>query len=172
MTYKLNKITVMIVEEAQEMFELTRAVLQTFGINRIISANNADSGFRKFCNYNPDLIILDWLEGDAYEQHESDGLALVKKIRHDNKSPNPFVPIILMTGYSIKRNIRLARDKGATEFIAKPFTAKTLYSKIEHIIERPRKFVKTPNFFGPDRRRQEASYGGEEKRLNDVILPQ
>ncbi len=170
MSYKLDTITVMIVEEAQEMFELTRAVLQTFGVTNIISANSINSGFRKFCNYNPDLVILDWLEGDLGANSDSSGLKLIQHIRKDKRSPNQFVPIIMMTGYSIKRNISLARDNGATEFIAKPYTAETLYKKIEHIIEQPRKFVKTPNFFGPDRRRHDILYKGEERRAIDIVM--
>ena len=172
MSYKLDQITVLIVEDAQEMFELTRAVLQTFGINRIVSANSFNSGFRKFCNYNPDLVILDWLDDDEDEDvsENGNGLKLLEYIRKSDKSPNPFVPVILMTGYSIRRNIQLARDKGATEFIAKPFTANTLYKKIEHIIEEPRSFVKTPDFFGPDRRRKNRIYDGPERRKSDIVL--
>lgn len=130
------------------MFEITRAVLQTFGINSTISANDLRSGWRKFCNYNPDLVIIDWLENDSLEDQGAitDGLKLMHAIRHDDKSPNKFVPAIMMTGYSIKRNINLARDYGATEFIAKPFTAETLYRKMEHIIEHPRRFVRAPGF--------------------------
>lgn len=162
--YKFNKITALIVEEAQEMFELTRAVLQTFGINHIISANTASSAYRKFSNYNPDLIILDWLEDDSNNDENTTSMKLVKNIRKSPKSPNPFVPIIVMTGYSIQKNVELARDCGATEFIAKPYTAKTLYKKIENIIENPRIFIKSNNFFGPDRRRKNEPYTGVDRR--------
>lgn len=172
MGYKLSNITVLIVDDAQEMFEITRSVLQTFGINRIISAHDLRSGFRKFYNYNPDLVIVDWLEnmdlsGDV---EMADGLKLVQAIRQDPKSPNPYVPIIMMTGYTIRKNIDLARDIGATEFIAKPFTADTLCKKIEHIIEKPRRFVKAPDFFGPDRRRQDVPFNGIERRADDLVF--
>ena len=97
MAYKFNKITVLIVEDTQEMFEITRAVLQTFGINSTISANDLRSGWRKFCNYNPDLVIIDWLENGMLEEQGviSDGLKLMHAIRHDDKSPNKFVPAIM-----------------------------------------------------------------------------
>lgn len=172
MSYKLSNITVLIVEEAQEMFEITRSVLQTFGINRIISAHDMRGGFRKFCNYNPDLVIVDWLENiDISDKKDmADGLKLVQSIRRDPSSPNPYVPVIMMTGYTIRKNISLARDVGATEFIAKPFTADTICRKIEHIIERPRRFVKAPDFFGPDRRRQEITFDGYERRTDDLIF--
>ena len=170
MAYKFNKITVLIVEDTQEMFEITRAVLQTFGINSTISANDLRSGWRKFCNYNPDLVIIDWLENGSLEDQGAiaDGLKLMHAIRHDDKSPNKFVPAIMMTGYSIKRNINLARDYGATEFIAKPFTAETLYRRMEHIIEHPRRFVRAPGFFGPDRRRREDNPPQFDRRAAEI----
>ncbi len=172
MPYKFNSVTVLIVEDAQEMFEITRSVLQTFGISRIISAHDLRGGFRKFCNYNPDLVIIDWLDNTAGENPGgiSDGLRLMQAIRHDPKSPNKFTPAIMMTGYSIRRNVDLARDYGATEFLAKPFTAESLYKKIEHIIEHPRRFVKTPNFFGPDRRRKAEDPPGRERRADEIVF--
>ena len=58
----------------------------------------------------------------------------------------------------------MARDSGITEFLVKPYTAKTLYDKIEAIIERPRNFVKADGFFGPDRRRKKVNYMGQDRR--------
>jgi DNA-binding response OmpR family regulator len=48
-----------------------------------------------------------------------------------------------------------ARDAGVTEFVAKPLTAKAVLERIQAVIYRPRPFVRTPNYFGPDRRRRE-----------------
>ena len=83
-----------------------------------------------------------------------DGIELTKKIRTDPRSPNPYVPIILMTGYSAQIRVMQARDTGVTEFLVKPFTAQDLYTRIEQVIEKPRQFVDTGEFFGPDRRRR------------------
>jgi two-component system chemotaxis response regulator CheY len=49
----------------------------------------------------------------------------------------------------------------------KPFTAKALYQKIEHVIEKPRLFVLNDQYFGPDRRRKkDINYNGSERRSN------
>ena len=58
-----------------------------------------------------------------------------------------------------------ARDVGVTEFLVKPFSAKTMARRITVVIEYPRQFVRTDDFFGPDRRRHKISnYTGEERR--------
>jgi CheY-like chemotaxis protein len=158
-SYDFENITVLIVESSQAMFDLTKSVLITFGVNQIYSAYGFKQGFEMFHHINPDLIIMDWLE------EPNNGMELTKKIRSDPDSPNPFVPIILMTGYTLKKRVVMARDSGITTFMAKPYTAKALYKRIEQLVELPRQFVKSENYFGPDRRAlREEMYKGPERR--------
>lgn len=54
---------------------------------------------------------------------------------------------------------------GFAEFLAKPISAKGLYSRIRSIIERPRPYIRAGQFFGPDRRRKDSpQYRGPERR--------
>lgn len=159
MAYQFRNITVLVIESSRAMFDLTKSVLTTFGVNQIYSAYGFDQGFETYCKLNPDLVIVDWLEDP------NNGLELTRKIRSDAASPNPFTPVILMTGYSQKRRVIAARDSGITEFLVKPFTAKAMFQRIEQLIERPRNFVKSEGYFGPDRRRKKDSeYKGPERR--------
>ncbi len=161
MPYQLRNVSVLIVESSKAMFDLTKSVLSAFGVGTVISAYDISSAFNIFCRDNPDLVIIDWLQ-DPYN-----GLELTRKIRNDAQSPNPFAPIIMMTGYSHEKRVFMARDAGITEFLAKPFTAKSLYRRIEQIIENPRQFVKSSTYFGPERRRRSgAGYRGPDRRLN------
>lgn len=159
MAYQFKNMKVLIVESTRAMSDLTKSVLMTFGVTDIHTAFNGHDGFKKFCDLEPDLVIIDWL------QEPDNGLNLTKRIRSDARSPNPFTPIILMTGYSQKRRVLQARDSGITEFLVKPFTAKALYQRIEQIIEMPRYFVVSERYFGPDRRRKrDAHYAGPDRR--------
>lgn len=98
-----------------------------------------------------------------------DGLEFTRLIRTDKNSPNPMVPIILLTGHTEMSRVVEARDTGINEFLAKPISARGLYSRICMIIEDPRAFVRTDNYFGPDRRHQSNSgFGGVERRKADA----
>ena len=98
-----------------------------------------------------------------------DGISIARRIRNDFLSPNKFVPFILMTGFSEKRRVMQARDVGVTEFLVKPFTARDLYKRLYQVIERPRQFVRSDDFFGPDRRRKSpVNYDGPLRRENDI----
>lgn len=163
MAYQFKNIKILVVENNDPMRNLVKSLLLTFGVGEVMGAVNGEQGFDVFCEESPDLVIADWLMDPV------NGIELVEKIRRDSRSPNPFVPVILMTGFSEKRRVEWARDTGVTEFLVKPFTARTLYERIAIIIERPRQFVRAPDFFGPDRRRKsDKGYNGPDRRGNMV----
>ena len=159
MSYKMEQLKVLVVEDNWHMRALTRSLLNAFGIGHIDAVADGESGFEIFCKQRHDLLIVDWM------MEPIDGIEFTRKVRNDPASPDPFVPIILMTGYSEKMRVMQARDAGITEFLVKPFTSRTLYTRIEHIIEKPRQFVRAKDYFGPDRRRLNLpDFKGAEKR--------
>lgn len=162
MAYEFKNITVLVVDSQPAIVELIHGVLHLFGVRRIITRTDGKSGLAAFRQTGPDLLIIDW------DLHNLDGLEFTKKIRQGDV--NPFAPIIFMTAFSSEKRVTQARDCGVTEFLRKPFTADSLYKRIEEIIERPRKFVKASDFFGPDRRRKRSGAPkGREKRAYKPI---
>ncbi|HPQ50364.1 MAG: response regulator [Alphaproteobacteria bacterium] len=165
MTYKFDKVRILVVEDNVPMLEICKSLLLTFGVGEVLSAKNGEDGYQVFRKENPDMVIADWM------MHPTDGISLTRRIRNDPSSPNPYAPIILMTGFSEKKRVVQARDAGVTEFLVKPFTAKDLYKRIAQIIERPRQFVRSEDFFGPDRRRKaDTEFNGPLKRESDAGL--
>ena len=163
MTYQFKNISVLIVEDNQPMLDLAKSLLLTFGVGMVYSARHGEEGFGVFCKENPDMVIADWM------MKPMDGISLTRRIRNDHASPNQFVPVILMTGFSERRRVVQARDAGVTEFLVKPFNARDLYRRVAQIIERPRQFVRSEDFFGPDRRRKKSKdYVGKLRRETDT----
>ena len=161
MAYNFSDVKILVVEENQPMTQITVALLKGFGANFIQTAKNSDRAYKAFCEERHDLLLVDWMIKPL------DGIELAEKIRMDSMSPNPFVPIVLMTGFSEKRRVIQARDTGITEFLVKPFTANDLYKRIDQIIMKPRQFVKSPDFFGPDRRRKHIDKDATPKRRDE-----
>jgi len=142
-----SNISVLVAEYNNYMRQTIRSILRTFNIGDIIEMQNPDDAWDMFCATPPDVVFADWAPG-------FNGMGLLKKIRRDPKSPNPFVPIIVVTSMSDKKNVLTARDLGMTEFLAKPFSPKQIFLRLRIVAEQPRAFIKTGNFFGPDRRRR------------------
>ncbi len=165
MTYQFKNASILVIDDMQAMLSLTTSLLKIFGFADIYTAKDAEKGFEKFCRHDPDIVLTDW------QMDPFDGTELVHKIRTDPASPNKFVPVIMMTGYSHKIRVEQARDKGVTEFLVKPFRAKDLYVRLEQLVEKPRRFVDSDEFFGPDRRRRKPKdFQGPFLRENDEFL--
>jgi len=161
MAYDFKNITVLVVDSQPALLDLIHGVLHMLGVRKIIIKQDGQSGLEAYQAYRPDLMIIDW------DLHNLNGLDFTRAVRN---STEPFTPIIFMTAFSSQKRVLEARDSGITEFLRKPFTAQSLYKRIEEIIERPRKFVRTEEFFGPDRRRHKReSFMGDEKREMDPI---
>ncbi len=162
MGFKFERLEILIVEDTAPMQKLVVSILETLGVGNILKANDGAEGFRLFCKKNPDIVIVDW------HMTPMSGIDLVYKIRNEKTSPNKMVPIIMMTGYSALPRVAQARDKGVTEFLVKPFSANDLARRIAYVINKPRDFVETADYFGPDRRRRViANYKGPKRRSTE-----
>lgn len=162
MPYDLSTAKILIVDDMVPMLTLTKSILSIFGFKHLYTAQGAEEAMKILIKEDPDLVITDWM------MKPKNGLEFTREIRKNPKSPNPYVPVVMMTGFSSKIRVEQARDVGITEFLVKPFTSRDLYSRITQIIEKPRQFVDTGEFFGPDRRRRHIKdYEGPQKREAD-----
>ncbi len=154
-----NRLRFLIIEDNAHMRRILRTLLHGFGAREVYEAEDGAAGLEAFTHYIPDIVITDWA------MPIFDGLELTQMIRQPGANANPYVPIIMLTGHSEKKRVVAARDAGITEFLAKPISAKALYQRILNTVLNPRPFIKTKNYFGPDRRRSvNPNYVGPERR--------
>lgn len=170
MAYQFENIRMLVIEDNKPMLSLVKSLLLALGVGDVFGAEDGEEGFEIFRREDPDIVIADWLMKPV------DGISFTKRVRTDPLSPNPYVPVILMTGFSEKARVMEARDAGVTEFLVKPFTTKELYRRLAQIIERPRQFVRSEDFFGPDRRRhrtaEDEDFAGPYRREADQEILQ
>lgn len=164
MTLNFKKLSILVVEDTEAMRHLIVSVLDALGIGKVYWASNGREGFDAFRRNKPDIVLTDWVMKPV------DGIELIKEIRNNPLSTNKSVPIIIITGYSARLRVEEARDNGVTEFLVKPFTAADLAKRIGYVINRPRNFVQTGSYFGPDRRRRDdPSFSGPNRRTDREI---
>ena len=161
--YRFERFKVLVVDDNIHMRKLVTTILQAFGIIQIYEAENGDRAWTILREANPDVVVMDWMmEGMS-------GIELTKMIRTNPQSPNPFVPVIMLSGHTHIDRVRQARDAGINEFIAKPVSVKTMMNRLLAVIENPRPFVRTKSYFGPCRRRRgDAEYRGPERRTKSA----
>lgn len=161
MAYDFSNVNVLVVESTKEMFKLFKDVLSMLDVpeRNIHSAFSCEEGYEKFCSGKHDLIITDWL------QSPDKGIELIEKIRTSPKSPNRFVPIIMTAGSGHLSRVIKSRDAGVSEYLVKPFAADGLAMRITRVIERPRPFVISDTYTGPERRVRDMPFKGKDRRI-------
>ncbi|MGH6828674.1 MAG: response regulator [Rhizomicrobium sp.] len=161
--YHLEKLRILVVDDNVHMRKLVITILQALGAIHLLEAESGEKAWAVLAAQNPDVVILDWVMEDM------SGLALARTIRTDPKAPNPYVPVIMLTGHTQTARVREARDAGINEFIAKPVSLKTLMSRLAAVIDNPRPYVRTRAYLGPCRRRRNLDYEGPERRATGTI---
>ena len=144
----LKSVRVLIVDDQDFIRSLLRHILAVLGCSQITDAPDGETAWDIIIGNPPDLLIVDW------EMPTMSGIELVNRVRNDKASPDRFIPVIMVTAHTERPRILTARDAGVNEFVMKPVSAKTLFSRLNAVIEHPRRFVRTKEYFGPDRRRK------------------
>ena len=146
--YVLDNVNILVIDDNKHMANLVVEILHALGVKNTCQTGDAAAAFQELKHFSADVIIVDW------HMEPLDGLDFVRLVRTAKDSPNPYVPIIMLSGFTEHRRITEARDAGINEFLAKPISAKSIYQRIASVIDNPRPFIRTKNYFGPDRRRQ------------------
>ncbi|MCA1934854.1 MAG: response regulator [Asticcacaulis sp.] len=155
----LERVRFMVVDDNTHMIHIVKTILRGFGATHVFEARDAGDAFQRLRNDAIDIVIVDFM------MEVLDGVEFVHMVRNSSDSPNRYVPIIMLTAHSERSRVTAARDAGVNEFCAKPVTALELYRKVAAVIDKPRPFIKTASYFGPDRRRrQDSKYQGKERR--------
>jgi len=158
----MDRLRVLIVDDNAHMINIVKTILRGFSMKHFYEAKDAADAFDLVKSEAIDLIIVD------YQMDLLDGLDFIKLVRTAEDSPSPFIPIIMLTAYSERSRVMAARDAGVTEFCNKPVNTHEMFRKLVSVIDHPRDFVRTPSYFGPDRRRRsDANYSGPFRRSTD-----
>src|SRR5258708_22352890 len=126
---------------------LLAEILKAVGVRHLFEASDGAQGLHLLRGQRVDIIITD------LSMQPLDGIDFVRLLRNSPDSPSPMLPVIMITGHSTMRRVGEARDVGVNEFLAKPVTARGVIHRITLIVENPRAFIRTADYFGPDRRR-------------------
>jgi two-component system, chemotaxis family, chemotaxis protein CheY len=157
-----GNLKALIVEDNPYMRELLRTLLHGLGVKHICESADGAAGYEALREHMPDFVLTD------LSMKPVDGIAFARRVRMTADSPNPYIPIVMVTGHTERQSIAAARDAGVTEIIAKPITLQNLISRLTEILDKPRPFVRTDDYFGPDRRRRKSqNYTGPWRRLGD-----
>lgn len=158
----LRDMHVLIVEDNAQMRTLLRCLLRAGGLELISEAETVHQALNALRRDRADLVLADW------KMAPLDGLELTHSIRSGAGGVNPCTPILMLTAHTETSRVAAARDAGVTGFLKKPVSAQMLFDRVAAALTDTRLFVRSSDFFGPDRRRgQIIDYPGPFRRATD-----
>ncbi len=123
-----KNLRVLVVEDDDDFRRMLKLQLQRLGIGSVMVAENAISGLSKIEAGIVDIVVCDW------HMPEMSGIDLLRRVRSIAAFKD--LPFILLTAEAAKDKVVEALQEGASDYIVKPPTQKTLE-------------VKLARFFGP-----------------------
>ena len=164
---QLAELRVIVVEDNPHMRSIVCAILRGLGVTKIRECGDGAQALVELRDAPADVAIVD------FNMAPVDGVTFTQLVRNSADSPNRYLPIIMLTGYTERTRVEEARDAGVTEFIVKPVTARAVIGRLESVIFRPRPFIQSEGYFGPDRRRRaDPAFQGPWRRKGDEDRPQ
>jgi CheY-like chemotaxis protein len=142
----LGALKVLLVDDNQHMRAIVSTILKGVGIHEVREARDGAEGLQALRDWPADIAIVD------FHMEPIDGVEFTRMIRNAKDSRNPYLPIIMMTGFADRPRVVEARDAGVTELVVKPVTARSIIDRINAVVFHARQFVRTDDYFGPSRR--------------------
>lgn len=137
---------ILVVDDSPTSRKAVMRMLESLGYVNLDEASDGTAALVRLARFRYALIISDWL------MEPMPGIELLMKIRRSDVWSQ--IPFIMMTSRSQKKFMEVARDAGATHYLAKPFDAAELGAKIDRLdtkIEKPSQisaFVSRPLLAG------------------------
>lgn len=120
------KDKILVVEDEKSIAGFIRAILSTNGYD-VLLASSGSEAFSMISSHCPDLVVLDLGLPDM------DGMSIIEAVRQWTQ-----LPIIVVSARSYERDKVEALDKGADDYITKPFGAAELLARVRVAIRHTR----------------------------------
>ncbi|KRO60853.1 MAG: two-component system response regulator [Pelagibacteraceae bacterium BACL5 MAG-120705-bin12] len=118
---------IFIIEDEPSIVKLLKYNLEKEGF--IVGfSDNGNEGFKSLKNFDPDILLLDWMLPDL------SGIEICKLIKKNEKLSK--IPIIMLTARGEEEDKIKGLDSGVDDYMTKPFSLKELFSRIKALLRR------------------------------------
>jgi DNA-binding response OmpR family regulator len=152
--------TILIVDDEREIRELLRYNLEREGY-QVLTAPDGEQGLARVFSAHPDLVLLDLLLPGL------NGLEVLREVRQEPTTRE--TPVLLLTARGAEMDKLLGFERGADDYITKPFSPREVIARVEAVLRRSNATREPePVAAGPlsiDHAKREARYDGQELSL-------
>lgn len=131
MNWLLAELRFLVIDDSGFTRKMIRNALDAHGIKNVVEAKDAVEGLALLRTPG---IVIDAILVDQ-EMPILSGTDFTRILRSDSTLPNPQVPVIMVTALADQGHVVEARKAGVDAFIAKPFSAESLYQHLLAALE-------------------------------------
>lgn len=154
---RFGALSVILVDGDPSSAQFSRNILSSLGIYQIRIVHDYEQFLAATAQEPADLVVY-----DTHNKTQAD-LAFIHKLRNE-PSDVATTPILALSSNITKEDVYNLVNCGATDLVAKPSDTKTVFGRIQNMVDSPRSFICTKDFKGPDRRRKQQPGRDDENR--------
>lgn len=138
---KTPRSTILVVDDETDICDLVSYNLAREGY-RVIQEHDGEAGLERVFKSAPDLLILDLL------LPKMSGLEVLAAIRNEPRTRS--LPILVLTARGTEMDKLVGFERGADDYLTKPFSPKELAARVQAILRRTRgEETAAPTRMGP-----------------------
>jgi two-component system phosphate regulon response regulator PhoB len=119
--------SVLVVDDEEDLLELVRYNLTREGY-RVTCVATGEEALKAARKQPPDLIVLDLMLPAV------DGLEVCRRLKSESKTRD--IPIIMLTAKSEEGDMVAGLERGADDYISKPFSPRVLSARVKALLRR------------------------------------
>ena len=120
-----SQIKILLVEDELALGQIVADSLKTRGFS-VMHISDGKKAFNAYSNFKPDLILLDIMLPGL------DGFSIIDEIRKTDQQ----IPVIFLTAKSQTEDVVKGFEKGAHDYVRKPYSIEELIVRINFLLKR------------------------------------
>ena len=118
---------ILVVDDEEDLLELVRFNLARDGYD-VLGVVNGEEALKAVRREPPDLVVLDLMLPGL------DGLEVCRRLKADPRTRE--IPIVMLTAKSEERDVVSGLERGADDYITKPFSPRVLSARVKALLRR------------------------------------
>ena len=120
---------VLVIEDEKEIRDLVRYNLERAGF-KVTAVADGDAGLERLFAARPDALVLDLMLPGR------NGLEILREVRNEPTTRD--LPVIVLTARAAEMDKLLGFERGADDYLTKPFSPRELVARLEALLRRAR----------------------------------
>ncbi len=132
----LTNLKTMVVDDSRTARLMLAEMLREMGVSSIAKAEDGADAMQQLKTFAADVVICD------LHMTPLDGIEFTRLLRTADDSPNPYLPVLMLTGDATQKQLSNALNAGVHGFMSKPLQADSLRRQINLVFSRPLVFIR------------------------------